>query len=1708
DNNVTFQPASGDSTDVVLTYESVEYDSNYVVLLAQHASYIAFRHLTIHPTGTNYGRGIVFGENASNITIANCHFKGIYSTGNQNEYASVFGTETRADYMHIYNNRFDSVAIGIYLNGRNTDLIEGMEVLNNQFIDMGYESMLFRRAYHGTIEGNVIQGGYIGIHFGTGYERARIQNNRIICKKIGITYTSAGSLSETGLIANNYIFITDQGGHCRGLFIGGQSPVNIYHNTVILGDGGLDDHALSLTNFPGDNLVNVTNNIFACLQGGYAYYNSYHYNPVDTLDYNNYYTAGQFLGNENGKQLFNLNELRNYLGKDQHSFTAFPVFSADTSVYPITNWLNNKGIPISRVAKDIDGKPRDETNPDVGAVEFTPPAHATPPYAGDYTIGPGADFDSLAQAIDSLLLKGVSGEVRLNFSSGTHIVHTEIPAIPGTNYDKNLVLQSESGNCDDVLIKYEEQSNTDNGYVITCHGTDFMTVRNLSFKADRVEGPYSRYARVFKFFGGTENLTFTDNHLKSVYHPSREHYAIFFTNDKVHYYDSLVIANNELDSCAVGIYFQSYGQLQQKKSVKAHIVNNELFHVGRKGFHFQNHNGPTIKNNIIDSETIGIYLSNCINNTTITGNQISAGNDYGIGMTVCKALDTSRGLVANNFITAPGSFDTQGINMLGSEHFDVVYNSVHVTSDDGGARAIHTTSGTGNVILNNIFSNVGGGYAAKYERASAIDSLDYNDYYTAGNDLAVWESTVCPDLDSLQSASGMDQHALSVDPGFVSDDDLHLNSPAVSEHATPIPFVTTDIDGEERDPSSPDMGADEAGSIVVQPELMYVDDSAEGNNDGSSWADAFSDLQSALDVSVPGDTIWIAEGTYHPSKEFDFDNSEGSDPREATFHIPEQVKLYGGFQGTETGLDQRNLSAYKTILNGDIGTANDSTDNAYHVVYAGNNSLLNGLTITGGVADLFDPDPANNYNSVGGGIITGYHSGDTTTIIHCTLTENTAIKGGGLWSSGHTTLQNCLFINNHSMTMGGGAYCHSNSQQMHNCVFMGNKSNVAGGALFCATKDLSLVNCTMSGNYAEHEGGAIFMNDSSHVAITNSIFWNNLAATGNELYFDDQSSAIILYSDIEEGQAGFEGTPDSILYQNNLSDDPLFVNQPDPYQALDATGDLHLLPASPCIDAGMDDSVQVFTDAEGNTRIQGDRVDMGAYEGSVEYAPKRIYVDVSASGEQDGTSWAKAYNDLQVALDSAYTGDTIWVAEGTYHPSKEYDFDFSGGSNPRETTFHISKNLFLFGGFQGTETSADQRNSDAHRTLLSGDIGTANDSSDNAYHVVSFDAKAVFDGFTVKGGFATTLDPIHGNDYNAIGGGIYVMDSGSDTVYLVNCTIKGNTAITGGGIYAAGNTDLRNCRILQNKASEDGGGMYGTAGKVMHNCLVMSNYAGKAGGGIYGSANSLTMINGSMSGNYSGNRGGAMHLNDSGQVNLVNCILWNNHAANGPELYCQNKDSLTIRYSNVEGGQDSIKGTVSNLTYSNNLDANPRFVTTPNPLLAPHAEGNLHLTEYTPCLDAGLNDPVILTTDLDGNARIQKGTVDMGAYEGYEPNKVIHVDGDAGGLNDGTSWTDAFRYLQNALDKASPGDTVWVAEGTYYPDQGEGVADNYRDTSFAIPAGVALYGGFDGTEGSLEERDWKANETILNGDIDEDDSVQPDDGNAYHVVYFYNVGDQ
>ena len=116
----------------------------------------------------------------------------------------------------------------------------------------------------------------------------------------------------------------------------------------------------------------------------------------------------------------------------------------------------------------------------------------------------------------------------------------------------------------------------------------------------------------------------------------------------------------------------------------------------------------------------------------------------------------------------------------------------------------------------------------------------------------------------------------------------------------------------------------------------------------------------------------------------------------------------------------------------------------------------------------------------------------------------------------------------------------------------------------------------------------------------------------------------------------------------------------------------------------------------------------------------------------------------------------------------------------------------------------------------------------------------------------------------------------------------------------------------------------------------------------------------------------------------------------------------------------------------------------------------------------------------------------------FSKANVIYVNHLASGADNGTSWTNAYVKLQNAITNSIANDTIWVASGTYYPDEGIGYTNNDKTHSFSLKNGVVIYGGFNGTETFYLQRNWSTNICILSGNIDQtSDSLN----NANNVVY-------
>ncbi|MBL0025271.1 MAG: hypothetical protein IPO98_09815 [Saprospiraceae bacterium] len=245
-------------------------------------------------------------------------------------------------------------------------------------------------------------------------------------------------------------------------------------------------------------------------------------------------------------------------------------------------------------------------------------------------------------------------------------------------------------------------------------------------------------------------------------------------------------------------------------------------------------------------------------------------------------------------------------------------------------------------------------------------------------------------------------------------------------------------------------------------DILYVNKNATGLDDGTSWTNAYVDLQSALNSPCPGITqIWVARGTYIPTT--------NSSDRDASFVMKAGVGIYGGFVGGETLLSQRNWVTNPTILSGDIDNSpGDNTGNSYHVVIAAfaddvPTTRLDGFTITGGNANADGNITVNGvgiFRNFGGGM---YTNGGTNTMTNNTISGNTARSdGGGMYTNGGTNTLPNNTISGNTATNGGGIFTSGGTNTLTNNTISGNTASSNGGGISTGGTN-TLTNNTISG---------------------------------------------------------------------------------------------------------------------------------------------------------------------------------------------------------------------------------------------------------------------------------------------------------------------------------------------------------------------------------------------------------------------------------------------------------------------------------------------------------------------------------------------------------------------------------------------------------------------------------------------------------------------
>ncbi|MFW6018939.1 MAG: right-handed parallel beta-helix repeat-containing protein [Bacteroidales bacterium] len=459
--------------------------------------------------------------------------------------------------------------------------------------------------------------------------------------------------------------------------------------------------------------------------------------------------------------------------------------------------------------------------------------------AGTYSVGStNSDFSSIEQSFDALQYCGVDSAVRLEIDSGQYSGNYSLPAVPGASGSNTVTITSKSGNPDDVVLTHDPQTDTTN-YTLQLEGAEYITVSDITIKSTG-----TNYAVALHIADTASYNTVENNVLEgSVVSDDDEKFAVVFAGTGATNFNTF--KNNEIKNGSAGIYIDGTSSIHSHGNI---IDSNIIEDYYKYAVYASYTDSVMIRNNHMENGSTNgyVYSMRLYKNegaSEITGNYIrgnSSGSVYGIYALYMGNNSTENATIANNMLvndnSAGGGY---GIYLSFSSHINLYYNTVGINSGNSTcALGVNTSSSKAEPnsldIRNNNFANLSGGYIYDIDKdainGNMFTHFDYNNAYTTGNEFGEWGDTDIDNFNHWQNESNVDSNAVNDDPAFVSPTDLHVNASSLNGVADPITTINYDFDGDQRDNTNPDIGADEFDPIpvdmgvveVIKPERLFA----------------------------------------------------------------------------------------------------------------------------------------------------------------------------------------------------------------------------------------------------------------------------------------------------------------------------------------------------------------------------------------------------------------------------------------------------------------------------------------------------------------------------------------------------------------------------------------------------------------------------------------------------------------------------------------------------------------------------------------------------------------------------------------------------------------------------------------------------------------------------------------------------------------------
>ncbi len=373
-NTVTFQSATGDSTDVTVQYAAASSSDNWVIGM-NNAEYLTLQNMSIKGIGSSYGRAIVIGDEVKNLTVSNCLIE--TSVASSSNFVPIYANGVNNNFNTFQNNVITGGYYGIYWYGNSSNYSTNNSFLCNDVLDFYYygtylyytDTTVFdRNNFKNANNSGTVYG--IRLYYGN---NSTITNNYVslagTSTHYGIYLRGAGTATEPNIIANNAVNLMGTGTSTwYGLYVYYADYTDVYHNTVNMDAGSTTSRGIYTSQ---GSYINILNNILSVPGGGYTMYISTTA-AIASSNNNVLYTTGSNIGYWSGTKT-TLADWQTASTFDGNSVDFNPVLAAPLleNLTPLSASVDNIGTPISSITTDIFGNPRSATTPDAGAIEFT-----------------------------------------------------------------------------------------------------------------------------------------------------------------------------------------------------------------------------------------------------------------------------------------------------------------------------------------------------------------------------------------------------------------------------------------------------------------------------------------------------------------------------------------------------------------------------------------------------------------------------------------------------------------------------------------------------------------------------------------------------------------------------------------------------------------------------------------------------------------------------------------------------------------------------------------------------------------------------------------------------------------------------------------------------------------------------------------------------------------------------------------------------------------------------------------------------------------------------------------------------------------------------------------------------------------------------------------------------------------------------------------